>query len=893
MKPKNFLLTFVFAVVLLSRNTHCHDHHHFHQAHHEQIRPGHESNEDNNFVKRQNGGDQAPSSDESSSAPSVPTPDVNIDVGEVMVGSVSESCKGALLEPTFVLTSATCVYPNHTAEPFANISFSLGKEIKPVKRVFRNPYWFLTGKRDDNLALLQLEQPMPPVNQKNLLSMSWSSYGLEDLGDSFIADPVATSCDTASNTARKGDTIRHMDDKVITLSCSNKGKFDVGSPIYRMVNGAPVIYGVYFGHCTSGSLDRAISGSCGARISKQAFQDFCRHAMTEGVELTSCDSKLLQRTHVNFPTTVFSRETYDAKTERNHNHKAVVLAYHSSASDYYQSFVEDMETIQRLKSVYNQFEIAVVDVNILPIQIKGVPFIEYRTVSSETFIPYNDKYDFTTFRNFMDVFGKVGAPPIGTTSFLQSLHFDKRSGIPETSEAGSHDENVLLLKSGVILSSTGSKFVPDPSPCHATAGYYLVEDKKCACMPTHFGSGNNCVALPTVLQDHCTYRIGGTDNTYSKIVADAGQANWCNDVKGIRVTVTGSNPPTGLTPEFCANAIADKVECSHNNDLRIVHDKHAEGKKSYVGKRSTVNTKSASPPQSYLENFEGNTPPGPITHAPNTHYYTVKGEGGIASATPYSVLFDGNRGIPVFVGYKISNANMKAISNTKSWLRNRWTKLTESYVRIGSNKIYLDRSDKKYPEGVEEGQLNPNQMHTYADASMDLTFNHINAFPQYTDFAQGVWRKYQNKIISYAKDICSAKDVSAVFYAVSGVSDYELTGVRSSAFLRPATFWPVAYEGAVTQPDGSPELENGLAKSIIQPKSAWTVGCCAWTKAGVKNAQSVSFWANNKPRGVPKYEVQPDLSTLRKALFPGKQCFKFFPANSLCNSAENHFTMEP
>lgn len=212
---------------------------------------------------------------------------------------------------------------------------------------------------------------------------------------------------------------------------------------------------------------------------------------------------------------------------------------------------------------------------------------------------------------------------------------------------------------------------------------------------------------------------------------------------------------------------------------------------------------------------------------------------------------------------------------------------------MGSNKIYLDRGDKKYPEGVEEGQLNPNQMHTYADAAMDLTFNHINAFPQYTDFAKGVWKKYQNKIISYAKDICSVKDESAVFYVVSGVSDYELTGVRSSAFLRPATYWPVAYEGAVTQPDNSPALENGQAKSIIQPKSAWTVGCCTWTTGETKKAQAVSFWANNKPRGIPKYEVQPDLTTLRKALFPGKPCFQFFPANSLCTSADNHFTMAP
>ncbi len=59
------------------------------------------------------------------------------------------------------------------------------------------------------------------------------------------------------------------------------------------MNGAPAIYGIYFGHCTTGSLDRAISGSCGARISKDVFLDFCRQAKEQNVDLPSCDSELL------------------------------------------------------------------------------------------------------------------------------------------------------------------------------------------------------------------------------------------------------------------------------------------------------------------------------------------------------------------------------------------------------------------------------------------------------------------------------------------------------------------------------------------------------------------------------------------------------------------------
>lgn len=212
---------------------------------------------------------------------------------------------------------------------------------------------------------------------------------------------------------------------------------------------------------------------------------------------------------------------------------------------------------------------------------------------------------------------------------------------------------------------------------------------------------------------------------------------------------------------------------------------------------------------------------------------------------------------------------------------------------MGSNSIYVGRGKKTLPEAVQEGQLNTNQMHSYNPNSMDLTFNHINAFPQYTDFARGVWRKYQEQIISYGKDRCSQKDPSATFYVVSGVSDYELTGEGTSAFLKATTYWPVAYKGAIPQPHLSPDLANGLELSIIIPKSAWTVGCCIWTASGETNAESVSFWANNKPRGIAKHEVQPDVRTLGKKVFPGKPCFQFFPATPQCSNPDNHYRMAP
>jgi V8-like Glu-specific endopeptidase len=68
-------------------------------------------------------------------ARAVPVPDLHVDVGKVNIESQTDSCNGVLLEPTFVLTSATCVHPNHTADPFENITFTMGKETKPVKKV--------------------------------------------------------------------------------------------------------------------------------------------------------------------------------------------------------------------------------------------------------------------------------------------------------------------------------------------------------------------------------------------------------------------------------------------------------------------------------------------------------------------------------------------------------------------------------------------------------------------------------------------------------------------------------------------------------------------------------------------------------------------------------------
>lgn len=187
------------------------------------------------------------------------------------------------------------------------------------------------------------------------------------------------------------------------------------------------------------------------------------------------------------------------------------------------------------------------------------------------------------------------------------------------------------------------------------------------------------------------YKVDESDRRYNELVTDVGTpSTWCTSIKSIKVRVTATADVSGktVTADYCAVAVEDLVACPHESspEMQILHDARSNNthnnstqKRSEIQRRSPVNTKSGNAPEAYLSNFEGNTPPGPITHAPNTHYYTVTGTGDSASANPYSVLFDGNRGIPVMVGFKVSHANMGQIDLSTKMLRNKWTKLGMIY----------------------------------------------------------------------------------------------------------------------------------------------------------------------------------------------------------------------
>jgi hypothetical protein len=193
------------------------------------------------------------------------------------------------------------------------------------------------------------------------------------------------------------------------------------------------------------------------------------------------------------------------------------------------------------------------------------------------------------------------------------------------------------------------------------------------------------ITFSTSFPANCGYNVNGQNKKYQDVKTDAGEKIWCNEKKSIEATVTATSDVSGktLTSDDCADAIVDLIACSSDNNLQILHDipSNSSIKRSEIQRRSPVNTKSGNPPESYLSNFEGNSPPGPITHAPNTHYFSVAGEAAEAGATPYSVLFDGNRGDPVMLAYKLIKANMQGIDINKRLLRNRRTKLGMKFTK--------------------------------------------------------------------------------------------------------------------------------------------------------------------------------------------------------------------
>lgn len=209
--------------------------------------------------------------------------------------------------------------------------------------------------------------------------------------------------------------------------------------------------------------------------------------------------------------------------------------------------------------------------------------------------------------------------------------------------------------------------------------------------------------------------------------------------------------------------------------------------------------------------------------------------------------------------------------------------------RQGHDKIYEHRGNKKYPNGVDRGHLNPSLMNSFDVSSMDLTHTHTNGYPQFYAFNNGVWKRFERKIFNYARKNCFLKSTKSEFYVITGLSDYKITGTKTSTLKSPL-FWPVKYKGAVPQPPGSPPLPKKF-KSIIQARSMWTVGCCSWVSKKVLKGEAVSIWANNEPKGVTNMEMQPDLTTLAKHIYPGKRCFKFFPGNAECNKVKNHVSL--
>lgn len=825
--------------------------------------------------------------------PIPPPPNGLLDVGQVSISSISKSCNGVLLDPSLVLTSASCVFPSHGQEAYDDISFVLNTESKEVKLVYGYGAWRRTGERQSDFALLVLAQPMTNTQSNQLITLTWSPYALEDIGESFVAKPVPVSCETASGKAKKMDMIRRANGEIITVECNNAGHPATGSPLYRRLDGNPVIYGVYFGQCTSGALDRKMSGLCGSRISKHVFQDFCKFAEKQNIQLTGCDSQLLNELNENFPTSIATEAAYDAVSSLAENAKGAVFIYFDSSllKSQYDELVEDIESIQRLKVVYDKFQIAVVDVNLLPIDLKYAPYIEYRTAGGQTYLPYNDVYEFKQFKQFMAHFSHIGAPPSASTSFVQHLKLVKRSAVsgankrkrPHSADISDGVPPPKVQGGETKLCDTNAKIITGRVPT-------------CECNYGYIGNGEpgNCQDRTVIVKGNCLFDIedeatsSATGQTYDQLDQKTKQSNWCSKQMFVFSYLNGDRESMlvaeqTFTADDCDEEIEEIVACStdiailgHRRNLARHH-----GNTSTSFKRTVTAAKGVAP-TNYLGNFIKSMPPSPFSYPANSYF--IFQDWVSTAQSQFSTLYSGLRGIPEYTAYKLTHAQLGVLNSgataKRKVISNSWHFDTDigslKNVKQGKNKLYAGRGRKTNPRAVDKGHLNPSQINSFDANTMKLTHTYTNAYPQFTYFNIGVWKKYEKKIFDYAKIKCFAKAGNSEFYLLTGLSDYKVLASGKAGVQQKKTMWP---------PGNPPGLDP-----IVQAKSMWTVGCCSWKTGSTQKGEAVSIWANNEPKGIFNRESEPEPSLLGLYIY-GKKTFKFFPGNDACNKKPNHITL--
>ena len=215
------------------------------------------------------------------------------------------------------------------------------------------------------------------------------------------------------------------------------------------------------------------------------------------------------------------------------------------------------------------------------------------------------------------------------------------------------------------------------------------------------------------------------------------------------------------------------------------------------------------------------------------------------------------------------------------WVTSLYFKILScSGIHQGSEVLYRNQPIQgRY----ERGHVVPVNILRYSDESARATFTYTNCVPQIAGFNRGQWKKYEGKIVEYARDYCAPE--GGTLYLITGTSQVkfeeilnlqgQITGVDKS--VKPMEWF-----------HDNVNIYPALGPKIAIPNSMWTVGCCWKDNYGVVGAFGVmgdnslnpsmnEFMMSTQTVGYVEKVLRLEHPNLKLELFPGvkgKNCYK-------------------
>ena len=70
---------------------------------------------------------------------------------------------------------------------------------------------------------------------------------------------------------------------------------------------------------------------------------------------------------------------------------------------------------------------------------------------------------------------------------------------------------------------------------------------------------------------------------------------------------------------------------------------------------------------------------------------------------------------------------------------------------------------------LQKGQMNPSLLNSFDKSRMEATFRLSNAAPQYKTSGGGPWKRYEELLAAYAKEVC-ARELKGTLYVYTGTA---------------------------------------------------------------------------------------------------------------------------